>query len=627
MSLRVICQFFIIDRSWFIVPHCFRVIHMFKFIKQTFASVIGTFIGLFLFFTVGTTGLVLLLISTASKEEAPKVKERSILVFDLSVQIQDTEPPSTLGKALSGQETNIMTLRQVLDSLELATKDKRIIGIFLDGSKLGIGSGYANLKEVRSALEAFRAAGKRIIAYDVDWTEREYYLGSVADTVILNPMGAMEINGLSSQQMFWTGALEKYGIGMQVVRVGEFKSAVEPFTRENLSPENREQTEALLGDLWGEFISTVGESRSQITPEKLQNLVDTKGVLTPETARTSGLVDRVAHFDEVLADLKQLTGKKSEDKSFPQISLGTYADVAQKNNLRRSSKNEIAVVYAEGEIVDGQGNLQQVGGDRFARELRKLRQDKDVKAVVLRVNSPGGSATASEIILREVQLTSKSKPVIVSMGNVAASGGYWISTGADAIFAQPNTITGSIGVFGLLPNIQELAKKHGIVWETVKTGPFADSNTIVRPKTQQELAIYQQQVNQVYSLFLDKVAKSRQLSREEVDKIAQGRVWSGEEAKKRDLVDEIGGLDKAIAYAAEKAQLGNDWKIKEYPAHRSLEAEIIQRILGTQAKEESQELDPLSAELLKFKEDLAIFQSLNDPRGIYALLSLKFRFD
>ena len=454
---------------------------MFKFIKQTFASVIGTFIGLFLFFTVGTTGLVLLLISTASKEEAPKVKERSILVFDLSVQIQDTEPPSTLGKALSGVESNIMTLRQVLDSLESAAKDKRIIGIFLDGSKLGGGSGYANLKEVRSALEAFRAAGKRIIAYDVDWSEGEYYLGSVADTVILNPMGAMEINGLSSQQMFWTGALKKYGIGVQVVRVGEFKSAVEPFTRENLSPENRQQTEVLLDDLWGEFVSRVGESR-EITPEKLQNIVDSKGVLTPDTALESGLVDRVAYFDEVLADLKELTGKKPEDKSFTQIALGTYADVAQKNNQRRSSKNKIAIVYAEGEIVNGQGNVQQVGGDRFARELRKLRQDKDVKAVVLRVNSPGGSATASEIILREVQLTSESKPLIVSMGNVAASGGYWISTGADAIFAQPNSITGSIGVFGLLPNIQELAKKHGIVWETVKTGRFADSNTIVRPR-------------------------------------------------------------------------------------------------------------------------------------------------
>jgi protease-4 len=412
-----------------------------QFLKQTLASLVGSLAGLILFFSLGAGGLVFLLILAASRDEGPKVKDNSVLVFDLSQDITDTTPTSStseaLGEALSGDQTNSVTLRTVLDTLDKARQDKRIIGIYLDGSKTssGSGTGLATLKEVRKALERFRSAGKRIIAYDVDLGKQEYYLSSVADTVVLNPMGSLQISGFSSQPLFYTGALQKFGIGVQVIRVGKYKSAVEPFLLKKLSPENKQQTQALLGGLWYDFLATVGKSR-KLTPVQLQAIANSQGELMASEALQQRLVDKVAYLDEVVTDLKKLTGSSEKDKSFRQIRLTTYADVKSKDFKERTSDNKIAMVYAQGEIVNGQGRGQQVGGQSFARQLRQVRQDEDVKAVVLRINSPGGSATASEEILREVRLTSQKKPVIVSMGDYAASGGYWIATGANHIFAE-----------------------------------------------------------------------------------------------------------------------------------------------------------------------------------------------
>lgn len=433
-------------------------------------------------------------------------------------------------------------------------------------------------------------------------------------------MGMIEFNGLGVQPLFWTGALDKYGVGVQVVRVGSYKSAVEPFTRKDLSPQNRQQLQALLSDIWGNILTTVGNSR-QVPTVKLQAIADTKGILNSEAAKTSGLVDRVAYFDQVVGDLKQLTNNPdAKDQPFRQISLENYLEVPAKNNSKSSSNNKIAIIYAEGEIVDGKGTVNDIGGDSFAKELRKIRDDDDIKSVVLRINSPGGSATASEIILREIQLIKAKKPVIVSMGNVAASGGYWISTGANYIFAESTTITGSIGVFGLLFNVQKIANTNGVTWDTVKTAKLADISGQNRPKTVQELGIYQQSVNQIYTLFIDKVSQSRNLSKEKVSQIAQGRVWSGEDALKIGLVDKIGGLEQAIKYASEQANLGKNWEVEEYPSKRSWEEELVQKLFNTKVKETAQNLDPLAVEFLKFKEQLAILQNLNDPRGIYARL-------
>ncbi|MBE9147344.1 signal peptide peptidase SppA [Coleofasciculus sp. LEGE 07092] len=603
-----------------------------QFFKQTFASLIGSLAGLILFFGLGTTGLLLLIIAAASRDTSPQVKDKSVLVFDTALTITDTDPSSSTSDALQeavlGEVTDTITLRTVLDNLDKAAKDSRIVALYLDGSRTGAGSntGFATLKEVREALERFKATGKKIIVYDVDLGEDEYYLTSVADTIILNPMGSMELNGFSSEPLFFTGALEKFGIGVQVIRVGKYKSAVEPFVLKQLSPENRQQMQALLGDLWNEFLTEVGKSR-KIPPQQLQAIANNQGVLMAEAALQGRLVDKVAYSDEVVAELKELSGASEKDESFRQISLATYADVKNKKAIHRSSDNKIAVLYAEGEIVDGEGGVQQIGGDSFAEQMRQLRLDENVKTVVLRVNSPGGSATASDVIQREVRLTREKKPVIVSMGNVAASGGYWISTYSDRIFAQPNTVTGSIGVFGLLPNVQELANKNGITWDVVKTGRLADSQTVARPKTPQELTIYQSMVNQIYDRFLNKVAESRKLPKQKVAQIAQGRVWSGIDAKQLGLVDELGGLDAAIEYAAKQAKLGNDWELEEYPKVRSLEEQILTNLIGEGGVRNRLQSDLLTAEFLKLKADLGILQAMNDPKGIYARLPFNWRLD
>jgi protease-4 len=602
------------------------------FFKQTLASTVGSLAGLILFFSLGTGGLLFLLIAAAFKDTGPLVKDKSVLVFDLSLNISDSDPNSStsdvIGEALSGEKADFVTLRTVLDTLDKARQDKRIIALFLDGSRSSTGSstGLATLKEVRAALERFRASGKKIIAYDVDLGKQEYYLSSVADTLVINPLGSLQMNGFSSQPMFYTGALQKYGVGVQVIRVGKYKAAVEPFILNKLSPENRQQTQALLNDLWGEFLTTVGKSR-KITPGQLQAIANSYGELMASEARQRRLVDRVAYFDQVVADLKKMTGSDEEDKSFRQISLTTYTRAKSKDYKKRFSKNKIAVVYADGEIVDGKGGVQQVGGNSFARQLRQLRQDEDVKAVVLRVNSPGGSVTASEEIQREVVLTGQEMPVIVSMGDYAASGGYWIATGANHIFAEPNTITGSIGVFGLQFNVQKLASDNGITWDVVKTSRFADSATVSRPKTPQELAIAQKSVNQIYSQFLDKVAQARKLPKPKVAQIAQGRVWSGQDAKQLGLVDEIGGINDAIQYAAKQAKLGDDWQVNEYPEVRSLEERILKKLTSEASTQNTKLPEPLTAEFMKLQADLAILKALNDPKGIYARLPLNWRID
>ena len=479
---------------------------------------------------------------------------------------------------------------------------------------------------MRQALERFRASGNQIIAYNVDLEKREYYLSSVADTIVINPMGVMELNGLSSQTMFLAGAFQKYGVGIQVLRVGKFKSAVEPYIRTQFSPESKLQTQVLLNDLWSEFIGATAKSR-KLNTKQLQAIADSQGSLSAQEAKSRRLVDKVAYQDEVVAELKKLTDNRKEDQSFPKISISSYAQTPNKDVDKSSSDNKIAVIYAEGEIVDGEGSSSSVGGDRFAKQMRELRLDKDVKAVVLRVNSPGGSATASDVIQREVRLTQKVKPVIVSMGDVAASGGYWISTYSNRIFAEPNTITGSIGVFGLLLNVQKLAKDNGITWDSVKTSKLAGSATVSRPKTPQELAISQRFVNQVYNQFLDKVSESRKLPKPKVAEIAQGRVWSGKQALKLGLVDQLGGLDEAINYAAKQAKLGKDWEIEDYPKSRSFEERILKTFLGEESAKQQQTADPLTAELSKLKSELDLLKVMNDPRGIYARLPFNLKID
>ena len=603
-----------------------------NFLKQTLASLIGSLLGLTIFSGVSTLGFLLILIAVASSQSsAPTVKDKSVLVFDLSMKITDSEPNSSqfLEKTFSSVEENNITLRKVVETLDKAGSDQNIVGIYIDGTNANSAVGYASLKEIRQALEKFRKTGKKIIAYSRDWSEKEYYLSSVANQVIVNPMGAMEMNGLSSQPMFLAGAFQKYGVGVQIVRVGKFKGAVEPLILNKLSPENREQTQKLLDDVWGEWRTSVGTSR-KILPQKLQAIANSQPILEATEAKSNGLVDTIAYEDQVFTDLKKLTGNSEKDKTFTKISLGNYAEVPGKSS---NSDHKIAIVYAEGEMVNGSGDEGQVGGDNFAKIFSKIRQNDQIKAVVLRINSPGGSATAAEIMQREIKLTRQVKPVIVSMGDVAASGGYWIASDSNRIFAQANTITGSIGVFGVLFNGQKLGNNNGITWDIVKTAQYADQQTISRPKSPQELALYQRSVNRIYNLFLQKVSQGRKIPTAKVAEIAQGRVWTGTAAKQIGLVDEIGGLNVAIEYAAKQAKLGNDWELQEYPRVST----FTERLFGKKLDETKAKLgiektqpntsNPLINELGKLQQEIKTLQTMNDPQGIYTRLPINFKIE
>jgi protease-4 len=598
-----------------------------NFLKQLFATLIGSFLGLVLFSIVGTGSLLILFFLVGNRPQQPQLSSDSILVLDLSKPIQDTNPPLSIVETFLEDQERPLTVQEILTSLEKAQTDSQIKGILLDGSQGQTATGYAVLKEIRQALADFQASGKKVIAYDLTFNEREYYLASVADEVILNPLGNLEINGLRSEQTFFAGAFDQYGIGIQIVRVGEYKSAVEPFIRQEFSPENEEQTTLLLEDLWDEFLEGVGEARG-IEVNNLQNIVNQEGLLLAKEAQEFGLVDQLGHDDEVKKKFETLVGENNNEDadaySFPNISMARYSDL--ERGTAAVAENKIAVLYAQGSIVTGEGALDNIGSERLSQQIRKLREDEAIKAVVLRINSPGGSATASNVILRELQLTREEKPVIVSMGNVAASGGYWIALGGNRIFAQPNTVTGSIGVFGVLPNIQELANENGITWDAVATGDLAGLNTISRPKTEQELAVYQDVVNHIYDQFIAKVAAARNLPQERVAEIAQGRVWSGEDAQEIGLVDELGGLESAIAHAAEAAELGDNWELQQYPKTNLFEEQFLKRLTGEIRLSRTSD-HPFDSRLKKLRTVWEEFRVLNDPNQAYARLPFEFWVD
>ncbi len=593
---------------------------MLQFLK----TILATLIGLILFTAFGAIGITVLIVGATQPEPvAPKVRKKSVLVYDLSLGIQDNTPgtSSRLSDPFSAGD-NSASLRAVVKTIQAAAEDEKIVALYLQGGDPSAG-GYATLKEVRDALKTFRKSGKPIYAYDSDWSEPEYYLASVADTIALDPIGSLTLDGFSAEVRFYADALEKYGLGMQVVRVGQFKSAVEPYLNNGFSPSNRQQTETLLNSLWQNFLVTLGDYR-ELNAEQLQAIANNQGILNPTEALNQTLIDQISYPDEIETALKELTGGP-EDEPFRQKSLLEYAKTVEEQT-KGDSDNQIAVVYLEGSIVNGEGNFGVAGSESIAKLLRKVRKDEDVKAVVLRVNSPGGSATAASIMGREVTLLAETKPLVVSMGDYAASGGYWVSAPARQIFASPGTITGSIGTYGLLPNIQKIANDNGITWDDVKTAPFANSSTIARPKTPQELALNQKTANAIYDRFLEIVAEGRSLPREDIAKVAEGRVWSGISAKSLGLVDELGGLEDAIDAAGGFAELEpGDWNVKEYPRQRSFEEALIAEFFSVLPSSLTQPLaqqnQPLPAPLAEqwngLQSDLQDLTYLNDPKGVY----------
>lgn len=606
--------------------------------KNFFTSMLGALVALIIF-TVGAMvlmlGFVAAMAALGSSEAArPTLARGSYLVFDLSTNISDAPP--RLDFNFLSDSTETVQLRSLTHALRAAAKDDRIAGVFITGdlSPAAFGSGYAALKEVRDALAAVKTAGKPVTAYITHATTKTYYLASVASELSMDPYGMILMPGLASQPMFFAGAFQKYGINVQVTRVGKYKSAVEPFTRTEMSPENREEVQKLLGDIWGEILTDIAPSRN-VTPEKIQATVDAEGLIRAETAKASGFIDRIAYRDEVYDALKEKTGRTGPKEAFKQITVTEYAkmvkDIAdapkRDGGVPRGGRGgRIAVVYAEGEIVDGEGEPTEIGGTKFSRELRKIRNDDNVKAVVLRVNSPGGSASASEVIQREIRLIKAVKPLVVSMGSYAASGGYWISADSDRIFAEPTTITGSIGVFGLQFDVQKLANNFGVTFDTVKTGKFADALTISRPKTPEEIAVLQRMVDWIYGEFVTKVAEGRKLTRAQVEEIAQGRVWSGTEALRIGLVDELGGLDAAIAFAAEKAELSDNYRLVEYPRHLDL-VEAIQEYISDKSHEFAQSTSLTAKIAGRIDQELKLLRTFNDPKGIYARLPMNLSIE
>lgn len=579
------------------------------FFKSFFAALLALILA-------GGFACVLLfgLLAVIGSSGKPTVPGKAVLVFDLDTSLVDgerePEPGEALGEALGGGGSHSQSLPVAIEALDRAAADSRITGLYLSGNLEG--GGPAQLKELREAIQRFKAR-KPVLAYNLRWSKRELYLAGGATTLFINPIGRVEVNGLSSEPMFLGEAFKKYGVEVQVTRVGRYKSAVEPLIADRMSDASREQTQKLLDDLWGEWKETVAKDRKK-SPAELQTIADEKGFLEAEEAKQLGLVDRVSPFDEVLDELKKLAGRQPKDKDFPQITLATYAGIPGD---ARSGKHRIAVVVAEGDIVDGEGKATQIGSERVSRELRRLRLDDRVKAVVLRVNSGGGSVTASEVIQREVLITRKAKPVVVSMGHVAASGGYWISTHCDRIFAEPNTITGSIGVFGLLPNVKKLANDHGVTWDSVQTARLANPMTLARPKTEVELARIQTEVDRYYDQFIARVADGRKLKKEAVQEIAQGRVWSGQEALRLGLVDELGGLGAAVKHAARLAKAEGDY----YVTGPEREADPIKEILRSIGQGKPRKLarsGPVDALAESFRAQLERLSALNDPRGIYA---------
>jgi protease IV len=602
------------------------------FMKSFFASLLGTLTGLVIAVVacVILTGAVLVGV-VALNHKTSVVEPGSYLVFDLTVNLVDTPTASedfNMGALFgSADKAATLQLRTLTRALHHAAQDNQIKGLVLLGSLApeGYGTGFAALKEARAALLAFKASGKPVQAYLDEAATRDLYLTACADELVLNPYGSVILGGLSAEPMFYAGAMERFGVGVQVTRTGPYKSYAEPFIRKDLSPENREQLQKLLDDLWGDMLADIAQDRKlQITD--LQALADAEGILTPAVALKAGLVSRIAYRDEVLADLKKATGRTGVDEAFTQINLVEYAKQLKSDTGdvgSQASEQRIAVVYAEGAIVDGEGGEGEVGGEDFSRELRRLRQDDDVRAIVLRVNSPGGSASASEHIQRELRLAAAVKPVVVSMGSYAASGGYWISAYAKHIFAEPTTITGSIGVVGLHFDIKKLANDLGLTWDGVKTGKHADLFTMTRPKTETELAILQRMVDWIYGEFLNKVAEGRGLARGEVARIAQGRVWSGAEALKLGLVDELGGLDAAIAYAAKLAEVKPaHYVLEEFPSSPTL-AEQIAALVEKNAPWAETKGGVVSQVIARMRAQVGAWEQFNDPRGIYARLPIE----
>lgn len=534
-----------------------------NFIKTFFASCLGSLVAMAIiiilcigFITAAVSGLT-------SGDSQVLVDDNSVLHLNLNTTITEQEIENPLeGIPIPGAGESPIGLLQLKEAIRYAETDSKIKGIYLDVSLFR--GGLAKGKEIREALKHFKESGKWIIAYSEFYSETSYYIASVADQVYLNPEGELEFNGLAVEVSFFKKLFDKLEIHPEIFRVGEFKSAVEPFMLDKMSDANRMQLKELIENINQHSLSDIASSR-KIENTVLADISAHMRVTNPKEAYANHLVDSLVYFDQVQHEIRTRLGFSEEEK----IKLIKYGKYKKAVHHDQTSKNEIAVIVADGDILPGKGEDDNIGSDTFAEELRKARTNDRVKAIVLRINSPGGSALASDVMWREVRLASKAKPIIASMSDFAASGGYYLAMGCDSIVAQPNTITGSIGVFSVLFDMSDfLDKKIGITFDEVKTGDAGDLATITRPLTEVEKSIWQKRTNDIYASFTTKAAEGRRMKVDDLRKIASGRVWSGAQAKENGLVDILGDFETAVKAAASKAGIGDDYKLKYYPKRK-----------------------------------------------------------
>ncbi|MFM7021563.1 MAG: signal peptide peptidase SppA [Flavobacteriales bacterium] len=523
--------------------------------------------------------------SFSDEKEQLSITEPVFLQLHLQGNITERKSDNPLSALINEEKQATPSLQEIKEGLAYAEQDPLVKGVLLDFS--GLSTGVANIEELRNELLRFKKSGKKVYSYSNGYGQSDYYLASCADSIWLNPQGGIEFKGLSMKYLFFKNLLAKLGVKAEIFRQGKYKSAIEPFELDSMSTASEEQSSALLHSIWDDILAKISKNR-KTNATNLNAIADSLILLNALQAKANHLIDGMYYRDQVEAQLAKASSKKQ-----PLVALTAYLNTKQNPieeiESDENKKKQIAILYAEGEIIDGKGNKEQIGDVTFMNELKKIREDSNIKALVIRINSPGGSALASENILREVELVKKVKPVVISMGNVAASGGYYIACKADAIVAQPNTITGSIGVFGMMFNMRELLEdKIGVSFDGVNTNKHSDFPSINREVNAKEKEIIQKEIALVYDVFKQRVASGRMLSVAMVDSLGRGRVWSGIDAKKIGLIDELGGLEDAIAIAAKKAKLKN-YETRSYPHYDFQLANVLKDFSSLEIQQKIQE--------------------------------------
>jgi protease-4 len=581
-----------------------------KFLGNVLATVVGLFVFCMLFFF----GVMLFGLIFGGSDDSVAVESNSVIEFDLKNVTNDYGGKYKDPWVTVFSKSKSVGVTDILNAIEAAKTDDNIKGISIlnDDAEIGM----AQAKAIRDQLIDFKKSGKFILAYANNFTQKEYYLNSVADTIYLNPTGELDFKGLSTEMMFYKDFEDKSGIHMEVIRHGKYKSAVEPFISNQMSDANREQLTALLNSVWGSVAADISASR-KIPVAHLNEIANGLLAREPEMAINEKLIDKIAYEDEYHNAIRKAL-KVDKDEDYNKIDLLDYAQSTATTPKNIGASDKIAIIYAQGEILSGEGDTGYIGEQSMRRSLEEARKDKNVKAIVLRVDSPGGNAQTSDLIWREIEITKKVKPVVVSMGNYAASGGYYISCNANQIFAEDNTITGSIGVFGTLPNLTQLSSKIGITTEQVKTHENAAGYSLFRPLEANYRNVVQSEIEKIYKDFTTKVAAGRKMTVAQVDSIGQGRVWSGQQAIKIGLVDKIGGMDAAIKAAAVLGKTKN-YHTQDYPEYDKKLGDMFSGLPFTQSKESfiKEEVG---------EENYKVIQQVRDVtrrKGIQALLPYK----